>query len=175
MTSSLCIGMFVAPVLVVSCHFAHYDGLGHELHTLNFSSALTSLLSAGYSKRAKSKVRIETNLVRTYTLQNSTQWFEKAVSSEETRRWFKRAIDQGDDIYFVVGFHTVIDAQIIYESAEGNEHTGRLGPPVGLALNAAGVIAPLGDLANPQVGVRHGSVEGVIEHFKAPGEQICAF
>jgi hypothetical protein len=45
----------------------------------------------------------------------------------------------------------------------------------GLALNVAGVIAPLGDLANPQVGVHHGSVEGVIEHFKAPGEQICAF
>jgi hypothetical protein len=154
---------------------AHYGGLGHESHTSNFSSALTSLLSAGYSKRAKSKVRIETNLVRTYTLQNSTQWFEKAVSSEESRRWFERAIDQGDDIYFVVGFHSVTDAQIIYESAEGNEHTGRLGLPVGLALNAAGVIAPLGDLADPQVGVHHGSVEGVIEHFKAPGEQICAF
>lgn len=133
------------------------------------------MLSAGFSKRAKSRVRVETNLVRTYTLQNSTQWFEKAVSSEETRRWFERAIDQGDDIYFVVGFHTITDAQIIYESAEGNEHTGQLGLPVGLALNAAGVIAPLGDLADPQVGVHHGSVEGVIEHFKAPGEQICAF
>jgi hypothetical protein len=154
---------------------AHYGGLGHGSHTSNFSSALTSLLSAGYSKRTKSKVRIETNLVRTYTLQNSTQWFEKAVSSEETRRWFERAIDQGDDIYFVVGFHTVTDAQIIYESVEGNDHTGRLRLPVGLALNAAGVIAPLGDLADPQVDVHHGSVEGVIEHFKAPGEQICAF
>jgi hypothetical protein len=154
---------------------AHYSGLGHASRTSNFSSALTSLLSAGFSKRAKSRVRVETNLVQTYTLQNSTQWFEKAVSSEESRRWFERTIDQGDDVYFIVGFHTIIDAQIIYESAEGNEHTGRLGLPVGLALNAAGVIAPLGDLADPQVGVRHGSVEGVIEHFKAPGEQICAF
>jgi hypothetical protein len=103
------------------------------------------LLSAGFSKRAKSRARVETNLVRTYTLQNSTQWFEKAVSSEESRRWFERAIDQGDDVYFVVGFHTVTDAQIIYESAEVNEHTGRLGLPVGLTLNAAGVIAPLGE------------------------------
>ena len=66
-----------------------YGSLGHESHTSTFSSALTSLLSAGYSKRAYSKVRIETNLVRTYTLQNSTQWFEKAFSSEETRRWFE--------------------------------------------------------------------------------------
>lgn len=154
---------------------AYYGGLGYESHTSKFSSALTSLLSAGYSKRTNSKVRIEANLVRTYTLQNSTQWFEKAASSEEARRWFERAIDQGDDIYFVVGFHTVTDAQVIYKSAEGNEHAGRLGLPVGLALNAAGVIAPLGGLTDPQVGVHHGSIEGFIGHFKAPGEQICAF
>lgn len=154
---------------------ARYGGLGLESHTSNFSSALTSLLSAGFSKRAKSRVRIETNLVRTYMLQNSTQWFEKAVCSEESRRWLEKAIDQGDDIYFVVGFHTFTDAQITYESTEGNEHTGRLSLPVSLALNAAGVIAPLGDLADTQVGVHCGSVEGVIEHFKAPGEQICAF
>ncbi|KAN0114590.1 hypothetical protein V8E51_004134 [Hyaloscypha variabilis] len=76
---------------------------------------------------------------------------------------------------FVVGFHTATDAQIIYGSAEVNKHTGRLGLPVGLALNAAGVIAPLGDVADPQVGVYRGSVEGVIEHFKASGEQICGF
>jgi len=154
---------------------AHYGGLGHGSRTTNFSAALTSLLSAGFSKRAKSRIRVETNLVRTYTLQNSTQWFEKAVSSEESRRWFERTIDQGDDIYFVVGFHTVTDAQIIYESAEGDEHRGRVRLPIGLAMNAAGVTAPLGDLVNPQVGAHQGSVEGFIEHFKAPGEQICAF
>lgn len=162
------------PVPTISIR-AHYGGLGHESHTSNFSSVLTSLLSAGFSKRAKSRIRVETNLVRTYMLQNSTQWFEKAVSSEESRRWFERAIDQSDDVYFVVGFHTVTDAHIIYESAEGNDHTGRLGLPIGLTLNAAGVIAPLGDLTDPQVTIHHGRVEGVTEHFKAPGEQICGF
>lgn len=130
------------------------------------------MLSAGFSKRTKSRVRVETNLVQTYTLQNSTQWFEKAASSEESRSW---SIDEGDDIYFVVGFHTITDAQIIYESAEGNEYTGRLGLPVSMSLNAAGVIAPLGDLADPQVGVHRGSIGGVIERFKAPREQICGF
>jgi hypothetical protein len=65
--------------------------------------------------------------------------------------------------------------QIIYKSAKGNEHKGRLGLPVGLALNVVGVIAPLRDLADPQVGVHRRSVEGVFKHFKAPREQICAF
>jgi hypothetical protein len=71
----------------------HYSGLSLKSHTLNFSLALMSLLSTSFSKRAKSRVRVETNLVRTYTLQNSTQWFKKAVSSKESRRWFERAID----------------------------------------------------------------------------------
>jgi hypothetical protein len=74
-----------------------------------------------------------------------------------------------------VGFYTATDTQIIYESAKANEQTRRLSLSVGLALNIAGVIAPLGDFADTQVNVYCGSVEGVIEHFKAPGEQICAF
>jgi hypothetical protein len=74
-----------------------------------------------------------------------------------------------------MGFHTVTDTQIIYKSTEGNKHTGRLSLPIGLALNTTGVIAPLRDLANPQVDVYHRGIEGVIEHFKAPREQICAF
>jgi hypothetical protein len=73
------------PVLTINIR-THYSSLGLESHTSNFSLALTSLLSAGFSKRAKSRVCVKTNLVRTYTLQNSTQWFEKAVSSKESRR-----------------------------------------------------------------------------------------
>jgi hypothetical protein len=70
-----------------------------------------------------------------------------------------------------VGFHTVTDAQIIYKSAEVNEDTGRLDLPVGLTPNAGGVLAPVGDLADPQVSGHRGSVERVIQRFKAPGEQ----
>jgi hypothetical protein len=74
-----------------------------------------------------------------------------------------------------VGFHTIINAQIIYKSIKVNEHIRRLGLPVSLTLNAAGVIAPLRNLTNPQVGVYRGSVKGVIRRFKAFKEQIYSF
>jgi hypothetical protein len=74
-----------------------------------------------------------------------------------------------------VSFYTIIDTQIIYKSVKVNEYTGRLGLPVNLTLNVTGVIAPLKDLVDLQVSVHRGSMEGVIERFKAPGEQICGF
>jgi hypothetical protein len=77
---------------------------------------------------------------------------------KRVERWFERAIDQGDDVYFVVGFHTVIDAQIIYVSVEVNEHTGRLSLPIGLTLNAAGVISPLGDITDDGSGLEVGQL-----------------
>ncbi|KIN02768.1 hypothetical protein OIDMADRAFT_40618 [Oidiodendron maius Zn] len=147
------------PVPIINTRI-QYSSLGHKSYTLNFSLALTSLLSTRFSKYTKSRVYIKTNL---------------AVSSKESRYWFKRVIDQGNDIYFVIGFYTVTDIQIIYKSIESNKYTGRLSLPVGLALNAAGVIAPLRDHINPQVGFYYIGIEGIIEHFKAPGEQIYTF
>ncbi|CAF9931584.1 MAG: hypothetical protein GOMPHAMPRED_005961 [Gomphillus americanus] len=152
-----------------------YGGRGHESRTSSFTSALTSLLSAGFSRRSGSNITIETSLVQTYMLPNSTQWFEEAISLEETRRWVEKCIDQGDDLYFVVGFHTIMDAQIIHEAANRNERTRQVGLPVGLALNAAGIIAPLGGLADPQLGASSGSSQGVVQQFEAPGEQVCGF
>jgi hypothetical protein len=154
---------------------AQYDGLGHESRSSGFSSALTSLLSSGFSKMAKSTIRIESDRIQTYLLPNSSQWFKESTAAAKTRQWLERAIDQGDDIFFVIGFHTITDARIIQKVASGKERTGQISLPVGLSLNAAGVLAPLGDLLDPSVGVHHRKANGVAEQFVAPGEQICAF
>jgi hypothetical protein len=77
-------------------------------------------------------------------------------------------------LYFVVSFTTITDARIVHESIQANENTGQAGPPVGLSLNTAGVVAPLGNLVDPQVGTQRASEDGVAEQFLAPGEQICA-
>lgn len=47
--------------------------------------------------------------------------------------------------------------------------------PVGLTLNIAKVIAPLEDLADPQVSVHRESIKKVIKRFKAFRKQICGF
>jgi hypothetical protein len=153
---------------------AHYGGITLKTRSSGFATALTSLMSAGFSKRANTQVRIKAERVQTHTLENSSEWFREAASCEATQRWAERAIDQGDDLYFVVSFTTVTDARVVRKSMQAKEHTGQTGVPVGLSLNAAGVVAPLGNLVDPQVGGQRGSEDGVAEHFLAPGEQICA-
>jgi hypothetical protein len=68
----------------------------------NFASKLTYLMSSGFTKRVNTRVRIETDAVKTYTLDNSEAWFTEATKFDETKRWIERAIG-GDGIYLVQG------------------------------------------------------------------------
>jgi hypothetical protein len=130
-------------------------------------------MSSGFSKRANTRVRIETDAVKTYTLDNSEVWFMEATNYDDTRRWIERAIG-GDGIYLVVGFHTVVDARIVHESAEGHQLGGQVTLPVGLSLAAVGVVAPLGNIVDPAVSGNQRVVDGAKTQYVAPGEQVCA-
>ena len=105
----------------------------------------------GISKRAKTGIRITTTQVDTYALANSGQWFTEAMSLEVTRKWVEKAIDQGDDIYLIAGFHTASNARIVQESLLGREVAGQIKLPVGLTLAAIGAVAPLGNIVDPSV------------------------
>jgi len=153
----------------------HYAGFQREGEKTGFLLALTSLLSSKFSKQSNTRTRITTSHVRTYALENSSQWFEECMTIESTRKWVEKAIADGDDIYMIVGFHTVVDARIISESVRGREVGGRAGVPVDLSLVAIGAIAPLGNIINPQIDGHHENADGVQAQFLAPGEQICAF
>jgi hypothetical protein len=152
---------------------SQYRRILQDERSAGFASKLTSLLSSGFSKRANRVVRIETNVVKTYTLDNSEAWFTEATGLEGTRKWIERAIG-GDGIYLVVGFHTVSDARIVHESVQGHQLTGQATLPVGLSLAAVGVVAPLGNIVDPAVGGNKTVLDGAKTQFIAPGEQICA-
>lgn len=138
-----------------------------------FTTKLTSLMSSGFSKRANAKVRIETDTVKTYILDNSASWFTEATKFEDTRRWIERALG-GDGIYLIIGFHTLTDARIVHESIEGRQLAGELTAPVGLSLAAVGAVAPLGGIIDPSMGGHKRILDGAKTQFVAPGEQICA-
>jgi len=139
----------------------------------SFAAKLTSLMSSGFTKRANTRIRIETDAVKTYTLHKSEDWFMEATTFDETKRWIERAIG-GDGIYLVVGFHTVTDSHIVHESVEGHQISGRVTVPVGLTLAAVGAVIPLGNIVDPAVGGHQRAVDGEKTQFFAPGEQICA-
>jgi len=131
-------------------------------------------MSTGITKRAKTSIRIETDQVKTYTLENSGERFIEAMNLEESRKWVEDKIDMDKDIYLVVGFHTVLNARIVQRSLQGREAGGQINLPIGLSLAAIGAFMPLGNIMDPHLAGNYQlSQSGNIE-FLAPGEQICA-
>ncbi|KAK4244596.1 hypothetical protein C7999DRAFT_17165 [Corynascus novoguineensis] len=73
-----------------------FVGVSIKTGSTGFGSALTSLLSARFSKRAKTQVRITAEQIATYMLDNSDQLFDETTTVPTTRLWIERAIDRGE-------------------------------------------------------------------------------
>ncbi|KHO00522.1 uncharacterized protein MAM_01300 [Metarhizium album ARSEF 1941] len=151
-----------------------YVGLNHDSNNTSFGFALTSLMSAAFSRRVKTRVKVMADCVRTYSLDNSDEWFTEAVAKSGTKTWIERAVDRGYNIYMVVGFHTVTNARIAHEVVQDKNAGGQVKVPVGFTLAAVGAIAPLGDIIDPSVGGNKQSINNSQASFMATGEHICA-
>lgn len=151
-----------------------YTGEHYAASDVGFVSALTSLVSARFSKGAKLKTCIATDQVKIYTLDNSDDWFDEATKLPATREWIERRIDYGKRIFMIVGFHTVTDASISQESVIANKADGRTEIPVNLSLAAAGIVMPVGGMADAGISVSQQGVAGAKSQYDAPGEQVWA-
>ncbi|KAJ5807091.1 hypothetical protein N7474_010683 [Penicillium riverlandense] len=139
-----------------------------------FGSQLTAFLSSSVSSRTNASIHINTEQVKTYYLDNNGQWFRDTVKSEDVRKWIERTIDEGEDIYVVIGYHTVLDARIAEQSRGQKLLDGNLAVPVSSMLLASGVVVPFGDLVDPKLSGSSGRVKDLQRHFVAQGEQIIA-
>jgi hypothetical protein len=136
-------------------------------------SSLSSLLSLALSQRAKREVKVTAEAVKTYTLDNVTKWFREATSLDETKEWLERTFDEGEDIFFIIGFRTILNAQISEEIMSGHSISGKVQMPISAALASAGIFVPLQNI-DPSIGGHHQSTDGVRARFIAPGENVCA-
>jgi len=152
----------------------HYDSIHHSVNQQNIASQLTTFLSSSFSKRLKASIWITANQAKTYYLNNAGQWFRDAVKSRETREWIERMIDEGEDIYVVVAYHTLLDAQIIEQLGGQSAVGGNLAIPVSTTLTASGVVIPFTNVADPGFGGFRGRIEDEKRQFIAPGKQIYA-
>jgi len=151
-----------------------YDSIHHSSKHQNVASQLTTFLSSSFSKRLESSIRVTADEAKTYYLNNASQWFRDAVKSEETRKWIERTIDEGEDIYIVVAYHTLLNAQIAEQLQGQSTAGGTLAIPVSTALAASGVVVPFINAIDPGFGGSRGTMENEQRQFKAPGEQIYA-
>lgn len=90
-------------------------------------------------------------------MDNSTKWFKDACGDEEVREWLQEAVEDGDSVYLVVGFHTVVDAVVVVNDRD----SGGLGGS-----------ATEGELLGVEVGHDGGTVQR--RGWRAEGEQVYA-
>jgi hypothetical protein len=84
-------------------------------------------------------------------------------------------MDEGEDIYVMTGYHTVLDAHIIEQLGEARGFGGKLVIPLSTALAATGVVVPFGDLTDPRLaGISNWRTEHQRKQYMAQGEQIIA-
>jgi hypothetical protein len=151
-----------------------FSTLNQQNNKTQFGSALTFLISAGFSKRLQSQIQLVPASARNYCLDNSDEWFDKAVSLPDTRKWIENAALRGHKIYIIVGIQTFIDTRIVQKSARGQQAGGQVTVPVSLSLTAAAAVMPFADLVDPAIHGEHQNVESDQLWLLAPGEQVCS-
>ena len=161
-----------APTPIVSQF--EYAGHSQQGSRAGFGSSLTALFSAAFSRRSSSRVRVEPRCCKTYSLDNSDAWFDRALSHEETKKWIERSAIRGSKIFMIVGICTFTDTRFVQTSVKEEELQGQATAPVSLSLAAAGAVVPLAGLVDPSVRGDSGNFAGNRSLIFAPGEMICA-
>jgi hypothetical protein len=151
-----------------------YESSYRNITDRNLTSHFTSFLSSSFSKRLSASIYVRADQAKTYHLNNPGQWFRDAVQLQETRKWIEKIIDEGEDIYVVVAYHTLQDARITENIGTQSSVGGNAVIPVSTALAASGVVVPLGNLADPGLEGFHGGAEDEQRKFIALGEQVFA-
>ncbi|RKK82833.1 hypothetical protein BFJ68_g17508 [Fusarium oxysporum] len=151
-----------------------FSSLNQQNRKTRFESALTSLMSAGFSKRLQSEVHLAPACGSNYSLDNSDAWFDKAVTLPDTRKWIENAALRGHKIYIIVGIQTFTDTRIVQKSARGQRAGGQANVPVSLALTAATAVMPFAELVDPAVHGEYQNIESDQLCLLAPGEQVCS-
>ncbi|KAH7111458.1 hypothetical protein B0J13DRAFT_631801 [Dactylonectria estremocensis] len=166
-------GYYAPPIDVPNAIVAQFSvsSLNQQNSKTRFGSALTSLVSAGFSKRLQSEIHIAPARGSNYSLDNSDAWFDRMISIPDTRKWIEKAALRGHRIYIIVGIQTFTDTRIVQKSARGQHAGGQVKVPVSLFLTAATAVMPFAGLVDPAVHGEHQNIESDQLCLLAPGEQ----
>ena len=80
---------YAHPPKSIIVHHEAFTGTGNSSHAATFGSALTALLSVSFSKRAKRRVEVKADSVKTYILDHSDEYFAEAMGLLATQTWLR--------------------------------------------------------------------------------------
>lgn len=134
-------------------------------------SHLSALLSISNENQNANTITLKASQAKTYQLMNSGAWFEIACAHPKSREWLEHAVIRGKAVYLVVGYHTIIDAEVTQATTSGATTSGGVHlpdpSPIGLSAHVPNL---LGSRVNSTRDVSTTSERS----FCAPGEQIYA-
>lgn len=77
------------------------------------------MLGARYHRTQTESIDLSATQAYTYYMDNSDSWFSKACGDSEVRAFLQEAVEYGDSVYLVVGYHTVVDAAVAVNGGGG--------------------------------------------------------
>lgn len=136
-------------------------------------SYLTDAVSSFGQNRGTVVTRLGTASATTNELKNSGTWFKEACKDDDTRAWIEETINEGENLYLVVGTLVVREATLLKVS-EVRTTTG-LG--VEMSVNpVANGIASINTMMGLTSGVQftNETAYGHMTVFEAPGDKVVA-
>jgi hypothetical protein len=157
--------------------YSDYKGKLTDTAASGFTNTLTQLVSARLKRKSSRSIRVSTSKLTSYHVLNSGAWFQKLVASPVNRAWIEQKNMEGDDIFLIAGYHTMLDATIQDRSSHASTAAADVTVPVAEILTATGVggvVLPFEKFLDPSVGASREHDAARQETFQVQGEQICA-
>jgi hypothetical protein len=141
--------------------------------TAGFKADVTSFASASHSKKNTKVTTMKTERSTIFQLANSGRWFTTALKDSEARHWIEEVIGIGEAVYVVVGYQTMINAEISGDLTKAKRLDGRIQLLISKVVSATASLT-IGELVDPVVEVSHQKERGVRKQFVAAREQVYA-
>lgn len=140
----------------------------------NVGTRLTELVSLFQKVQKDGGAYVSATVAARCELHQWDQVFREACAKDETRKWLEDAIEDGKDVYFIVGFRTFRDSKVAELTASSKSRGAELQLPVStvVAANAPGLM--LGGVLDPGVSSSHANAVQSTRSFETTGEAVYA-
>lgn len=155
------------------CGFS-FSGQNQNERRASLGAYFTRLVSIKHSSIFNSTIQVDQATGNEYSLNNSTLWFDRAISSPETKSWIEKNALRGNKIYMVVGFQTLTNPRITITSTRGQQAASNLGIADILSLIISGAVIPDSISGPSTTQSQHQTVSSAQVCLDAPGERVCS-
>ncbi|KAF2001034.1 hypothetical protein P154DRAFT_490803 [Amniculicola lignicola CBS 123094] len=149
-----------------------------ELTTQSQSNTIgaqfTELLNIYKGTASTNKTHVNAVASIAYELLQWNVRFREACERPETRKWIEDAIEEGSDIYFIVGYRTFVDPSALESTGKSTSTGTEVYVPISTVAEANMPIVSLGGALDPGVANAKSQRSTVARRFRSEGEMVYA-